>query len=85
MSESGEITVKLLFFSAAAEAAGCRETQIRLQKGSKVSDAVDIAEVKFPELKKLKLFFALNESYVEVVKKVKDGDCVAIFTAVSGG
>lgn len=79
------MTVKLLFFGATADTVGIRELELDLADGSTVSDVVEKLKQDNPSLVKDKLLTALNEEYVSAKTVVRDGDELALFTAVSGG
>jgi len=76
--------VKLLFFGATAEIVGARSFSMELTDISATKLVTDLKR-KFPILTRHKLVFALNHQYVSGDEIVKDGDELAIFTAVSGG
>jgi molybdopterin converting factor small subunit len=79
------INVQVLFFGATADEAGAREIEIQLNENAKASDAFGEIVGKFPRLAQHKLLFAVNQEYASGDEIVKDGDELAIFTAVSGG
>ena len=62
-----------------------REVEIELNEDSKAADAFGEIVGKFPRLARHKLLFAVNQEYANGDEIVKDGDELAIFTAVSGG
>lgn len=79
--------VNVLFFGATADAVGEREIEFET-KESKTADNVfgEILDT-FPHLKNYgkSLLFSVNQEYSNGDETVKDGDELAIFTAVSGG
>lgn len=77
--------INVLFFGAAASAAGERETV--LSPGQRVSAAEVFEQIlaEFPGLKGHKLLLAVNQEYARGEEIVKDGDELAVFTPVSGG
>ncbi len=77
--------IKVLFFGATADAAGTREIGLDLSDPKTAAIAVESIVARFPELAKHKLLFAVNEDYVPPETLLRDGDELAIFTAVSGG
>lgn len=79
------MTVKIFFFGAASDAAGKREIKLSFAPETKTSEVFAHIAERFPRLKDHKLLYAINQQYVESDKIVKDGDELAIFTAVSGG
>jgi molybdopterin synthase sulfur carrier subunit len=77
--------VSVLFFGQTAEIAGTREIEISLDQVTTANQTLaDILET-YPKLKENKLLFALNQEYTDGDEIIKDGDELAIFTAVSGG
>lgn len=80
-----QMTVNLIFFGATADAVGKREIELDLADGATVDDALDQLKQSNSGLGKHKLLIALNEEYVSLDMTVRDGDTLAIFTAVSGG
>ncbi|MDM7923475.1 MAG: MoaD/ThiS family protein [Pyrinomonadaceae bacterium] len=77
--------IKLLFFGATADAAGTRLDRLVVEEGSSIRGTMVKIADKYPPLKNHKLNFAVNEEYVDQSEILKDGDELAIFTAVSGG
>jgi molybdopterin converting factor small subunit len=77
--------VKLLFFGATADTVGKREIEFDLTPGSTVGQVLENIKLTNPGLSKHKLLVALNEEYVSPESAVRDGDTLAVFTAVSGG
>lgn len=78
------IQINILFFGAAADAAGRRE--MVLETSAETTDALfrEVVEA-FPKLSAHKLLFALNADYADGSETLRNGDDLAIFTAVSGG
>ena len=77
--------VSVLFFGATADETGEREINIELNDNAKAADAFGEIVGKFPRLARHKLLFAVNQEYASGEEIVRDGDELAIFTAVSGG
>ncbi len=76
---------RVLFFGAAADAAGTREAEVELAEGSTVGEFVESLKSKHPGLAGQKLLFAVNEEYADPATPLEHGYEVAIFTPVSGG
>ena len=76
---------RVLFFGATADEAGERFVDLSSDSDIKAEDAVERILSKFPQLRKHKLLYAVNQEYVSGNEAMKDGDELAIFTAVSGG
>ena len=47
--------------------------------------AMDLVQSEYPALKGHKLLFSINQQYANGDEIIRDGDELAIFTAVSGG
>jgi molybdopterin converting factor small subunit len=79
------MVVKVLFFGAAADAAGKREVEISFDKPVNAGEAFAGLLEKFPSLNSHKLLFARNQEYIKGDEMITEGDELAVFTAVSGG
>ena len=77
--------VQVLFFGATADAVGEREIEIDLTDGAKSDDVFAQIVSTYPNLKQHKLLFAVNQEYADDNKIIRNGDELAVFTAVSGG
>ena len=77
--------VQVLFFGATADAVGERELEINFPADAKAADAFGEIVKKFPQLENHKLLFAVNQEYATGAEIIKNGDELAVFTAVSGG
>ncbi len=77
--------VQVLFFGATADIVGSRELEFDFENETKSDSAFQQVVEKFPKLAEHSLLFALNQEYVNDSSVIKDGDELAIFTAVSGG
>ena len=76
--------VQVLFFGATAEEIGKREIEISFAGEPSADEAFTEIVKKFPQLKQHSLLFAINQEYSKGSEIIKDGDELAIFTAVSG-
>lgn len=79
------INAKILFFGATAQETGKREIEFAFEENSKASDALRQIVAEYPQLEKHSLLFAVNQEYAGGDEIIKDGDELAVFTAVSGG
>jgi molybdopterin converting factor small subunit len=77
--------VQVLFFGATADEAGAREVVIDFAENAKAEEVFGEIVDKFPRLANHKLLFAVNQEYASGDETIKDGDELAVFTAVSGG
>ena len=89
MAENNDngITVKVLFFGAARDAAGHGEVDLSLKGNATASKALERVLEKFPDLRRFgrSLLLAVNQEYAAADREVRDGDELAIFPPVSGG
>ena len=81
-----EEDVKVLFFGAAAAAAGTREVGVPAN-GISVSELWSLITDKYPALAPMRgtLAFAINGEYAGLDEVVSAGDEVAVMPSVSGG
>lgn len=79
------ISIYVKFFGATADTAGTREIAVEVPHQATAGAALDSVVERVPALAKHKLLFAVNEDYVPPETPLRDGDELAIFTAVSGG
>jgi molybdopterin converting factor subunit 1 len=77
--------MKVLFFGQTAEITGTRELEISLGEPIKASEAFAEILENYPRLKDNKLLFAVNQEYSNGEEIIRNGDELAVFTAVSGG
>ena len=77
--------VRVLFFGATADLVGMREIELPISDRESASDVVEKFASEHPEIKNHKLLLAINEEYAAPDTRLKDGDKLAVFTAVSGG
>jgi len=79
------MTIQVLFFGATANVTGERSIDISLLKESSSKEVFEQINAQFPKLSKHKLLYSLNQQYATGDEIIRDGDELAIFTAVSGG
>ena len=77
--------IRVLFFGATADAVGTRQTEVTVNDESSIAEVVDRLSLQYPQLSNRKLLTAVNEEYRAPNVLLRDGDQLAIFTAVSGG
>ena len=77
--------VSVLFFGATADEAGAREINLEFGEEARAADAFREIVGKYPRLANHKLLFAVNQEYASGDEVIRDGDELAVFTAVSGG
>lgn len=78
------MNVKILFFGAVADAAGMRELSYRTNAPDTTAMLAELL-AEYPKLAGRDLLLALNQEHAAGSERLKDGDEVAIFAAVSGG
>ena len=76
--------VHLRFFASLRERMGARAERT-LRAGTTVGALWREIVAERPELERLRVRFAVNETYVEASHRLADGDEVAFFPPVSGG
>ena len=79
------MTIQVLFFGATVNAAGERKIELFLPEGETSDRAFEQIKLDYPKLRSHKLLYALNQNYTTGDEVLRDGDELAIFTAVSGG
>lgn len=81
------ITVRVLFFGAARDAAGNSEVNLPLVPPITAAEAFAKVLAAYPDLQRFgrSLLFALNQEYAPSERELGDGDELAIFPPVSGG
>ncbi len=81
--------VNVLFFGATADSVGKRDVALELPDGADSAQALDVIFEQFPMLasdyKRDSLHFSINQEYSNGRESIRDGDELAVFTAVSGG
>ncbi|MEP7211456.1 MAG: MoaD/ThiS family protein [Acidobacteriota bacterium] len=79
------MSVRILFFGATADVVGAQEIQLSPTGGETSGDVFDAVLRDHPGLRNHKLLFSVNQEFASRSEPVRDGDELAIFTAVSGG
>jgi molybdopterin synthase catalytic subunit len=81
------ISVRVLFFGAARDAAACEEAELKLNPPHDSASAFAQLLNAYPELRRFgkSLLFAVNQEYAEADREIFDGDELAVFPPVSGG
>jgi len=81
------ITVRVLFFGAARDAAGIEEAELTLNAPHDSAGAFAQLLNTYPNLRRFgkSLLFAVNEEYAQPDREIFDGDELAVFPPVSGG
>lgn len=82
---SAEMMLKLFFFGATADATGHRVLEVPELIGLSADRSLEVILERFPRLSSHKLHFAINQEFAVPTSIIRDGDEIAIFTAVSGG
>jgi len=79
------MNVRVLFFGSTAAITGERQMEVELANASKAQQIFDQLLAEYPSLAAHRLLFSVNQQYATGEESLKDGDELAIFTAVSGG
>ncbi len=79
--------VRVLFFAAAREAAGCGSIEIELPEGSTVREAQRAIAERFPSLapRLPHCRMALDREFTGIDAAIRDGAELAVIPPVSGG
>jgi molybdopterin converting factor subunit 1 len=79
--------IKVLFFGAAADRAGTRETELDVRDGATLAEIWPLIVERYAELAPMRdtLAFAVNSEYARGNDAVSHGDEVALLPPVSGG
>src|SRR6266851_3921786 len=81
------ISVRVLFFGSARDAAACEEAELRLNPPHDSASAFAQLLNAYPDLRRFgkSLLFAVNQEYSQPDREIFDGDELAVFPPVSGG
>jgi len=81
------ISVRVLFFGAARDAAACEEAELKLNPPHDSASAFAQLLNAYPDLRRFgkSLLFAVNQEYAQPDREIFDGDELAVFPPVSGG
>jgi MoaE-MoaD fusion protein len=87
MSTAGTISIRVLFFGAARDAAGAEEIKFELDSPATALSARRELLASFPALEHFgkSLLLAVNQEYALPEKSICEGDELALFPPVSGG
>lgn len=77
--------IHVLFFGSTAAITGKRQIEMQLAIGSIAGDIFDQLLTEYPRLTTHRLLFSVNQQYATGDEIIREGDELAIFTAVSGG
>ena len=77
--------IQVLFFGATADIAGTRRNEIHVSPETLAETVFEKILAEYPRLASLKLHLSINQQYATGEEILRDGDELAIFTAVSGG
>ena len=85
--ETASITVRVLFFGGARDAAGHEEIDVSLNSPANTESARSQILSQYPELQRFgnSLLLAVNQEYAHPETAIHDGDELALFPPVSGG
>ena len=77
--------IRVLFFGATSSITGKRHIALELKDTLNAQQIFDQILAEYPRLEAHRLLFSVNQQYATGAEPLKDGDELAIFTAVSGG
>ena len=77
--------IKILFFGATAEIVLNREVTLEVVESTTSNPIFEQLVARFPALANHRLHYSINQQYATGDEIIRDGDELAIFTAVSGG
>ncbi len=77
--------IRVLFFGATSAITGEHQIEVDADAGKTARWVFDNLLAEYPRLATHKLLFSFNQQYATGNEIVRDGDELAIFTAVSGG
>jgi molybdopterin converting factor subunit 1 len=79
--------IEVLLFGAAADRAGTRKVQLKVESDSTLSEVWPLLAERYPDLSPMRdtLAFAVNGEYATLDEPVGPGDEVAVLPPVSGG
>ncbi len=86
-ASTGEITVRVLFFSVLREQVGRGELELSVKANSRSEELLDRLSATYPAVDEFRSVtrVAVNQSYVDGSVELMDGDEMALITPVSGG
>jgi len=79
------MSITVLFFGATADIAGKRKQSIEMIDNEPARKVFERMLAAYPSLTTHKLHFSVNQQFATGDEIVREGDELAIFTAVSGG
>ena len=79
------MAITVHFFGATADITGQRSVDVEMPTEIRASDVFEKLVAAHPQLGRHKLHISINQQYATGDEIVRDGDEIAIFTAVSGG
>ena len=81
------MTIDVLFFAGIKEALGQAHRVLEVSEGACIGEVIDqmSREADGHVLKTIPLVFAVNEYFESGNRELKDGDRLAVMTAMSGG
>jgi molybdopterin converting factor small subunit len=81
--------VRVLFFGATADLVGGREVEIEFDGNVRAAEVFERIFAEYPKLAegrdRKSLHLSVNQEYSDGDESIRDGDELAVFTAVSGG
>ena len=87
MNRNQDMNINVLFFASVRQAVGQAELRVGIFPEATIDDLRHELEARYPATERLlgHARWAVNEAFVELDHRLKDGDTVAVIMPVSGG
>ena len=81
------MNIKTLFFATCRDIVGEREVSLEMVEGTTVRDLIELISSEHPSFRSMEssLMVSVNQTYVDRMELLNDGDEVAFIPPVSGG
>lgn len=81
------MNIKTLFFATCRDIVGEREVSLEMAEGTTVRDLIELISSEHPSFRSMEssLMVSVNQTYVDRMEVLNDGDEVAFIPPVSGG
>ena len=81
------MNIKTLFFATCRDIVGEREASLEMAEDTTVRDLIELISSEHPSFRSMEssLMISVNQTYVDRMEVLNDGDEVAFIPPVSGG